>query len=137
RDVSFAYGPDRLALDGISFAVEPGIRVGIAGATGAGKTTMMNLLTRFYDPTSGRILLDGVDLRDYKLADLRNQFGIVLQDPVLFSTTIAENIAYARTRSTEEQIVEAAKLANAHDFISGLPQGYQTLVGERGMRLSG
>lgn len=137
RDVSFAYGPDRLALDHISFAVEPGIRVGVAGVTGAGKTTLMNLLTRFYDPTSGSILLDGVDLRDYKLADLRNQFGIVLQDTVLFSTSIAENIAYARPDAGQREIEAAAAAANIHDFIVSLPEGYDTQVGERGMRLSG
>jgi len=137
ENMSFSYDGEHEVLSGVSIEVLPGARVGIQGRTGAGKSTLVSLLTRFYDVSGGRILLDGVDLRDYKLADLRNQFGIVLQDSVLFSTTIAENIAYARTRATEEQIVEAAKLANAHDFISGLPQGYQTLVGERGMRLSG
>ena len=137
RDVSFAYGPDRLALDGISLSAEPGTRVGVAGATGAGKTTLMNLLIRFYDPVSGRILLDGVDLRDYKVADLRNQFGIVLQDPVLFSTSIGENIAYARPQATQLDIEAAAAAANVHDFIVGLPEGYDTEVGERGIRLSG
>ena len=137
RDVSFAYGPGRLALDGISFSVKPGTRVGIAGATGAGKSTLMNLLTRFYDPLSGQILLDGVDLRDYRLTDLRNQFGIVLQEPMLLSTSIAENIAYARPEATQEEIEAAAAAANAHDFIARLPQDYDTEVGERGMRLSG
>jgi ABC-type lipoprotein export system ATPase subunit len=97
----------------------------------------MNLLTRLYDATSGRILLDGVDLRDYRLADLRNQFGIVLQDPVLFSTSLAENVAYARPEASEAEIEAAAKAANAHDFIVALPDGYATQVGERGMRLSG
>jgi ATP-binding cassette subfamily B protein len=111
--------------------------VGIAGETGAGKTTLLSLLTRFYDPTAGQILLDGVDVRDYKLADLRNQFAIVLQEPVLFSSSIAENIAYADPGASEEEIVQAAKAANAHDFIVGLPDGYETQVGERGMRLSG
>jgi ATP-binding cassette subfamily B protein len=107
------------------------------GTTGAGKTTLVSLLTRFYDPTAGQILLDGVDLRDYKLADLRNQFAIVLQEPVLFSTSIAENIAYGRPDAGDDEIVAAAKAANAHDFIVNLPQGYETQVGERGMRLSG
>ncbi len=137
RDVSFAYDDDRLVLQGISFDVKPGGCIGIVGTTGAGKTTLVNLLTRFYDPTEGQILLDGVDLRDYKLADLRNQFAIVLQEPLLFSTSIAENIAYARASASETQIVAAAKAANAHDFIIGLPRGYETVVGERGMRLSG
>ena len=137
RDVSFAYDPGRLALEHISFAVEPGMRVGIAGATGAGKTTLMNLLTRFYDPVAGRIQLDGVDLREYKLADLRNQFGIVLQEPVLFSTSIGENIAYARPDASRREIEAAAAAANIHDFIATLPDGYETQVGERGMRLSG
>jgi ATP-binding cassette subfamily B protein len=97
----------------------------------------VSLLTRFYDPTAGQILLDGVDLRDYKLADLRSQFAIVLQEPVLFSTSIAENIAYARPGASEHEIAVAAQAAGAHDFIARLPQGYATLVGERGMRLSG
>jgi ATP-binding cassette subfamily B protein len=136
-DVSFGYTDDRPVLERVSFAISPGTRVGIAGTTGAGKTTLVSLLTRFYDPSSGYILLDGVDLRDYKLADLRNQFAIVLQEPVLFSTTIAENIAYARPGAGHEEIVQAAKDANAHEFINRLPDGYDTQVGERGMRLSG
>jgi ATP-binding cassette subfamily B protein len=117
--------------------VPAGTRVGIKGKTGAGKSTLMSLLTRFYDVSEGRILLDGVDIREYKLSDFRDQFGIVLQDAVLFSTTVAENICYGRHKATEEEIVEAAQLANAHDFIVNLPDGYNTLVGERGMRLSG
>ncbi len=137
RNVSFAYDRERSVLRDISFEIEAGTCLGIAGTTGAGKTTLVSLLTRFYDPTAGEILLDGVDLRDYKLADLRNQFAIVLQEPVLFSTSIAENIAYARPGASEAEIVAAAKAANAHDFIVRLPQGYDTLVGERGMRLSG
>jgi ATP-binding cassette subfamily B protein len=137
KGVSFAY-PDRPSvLRNISFDVSPGTRVGIAGATGAGKTTLISLLTRFYDPTEGSIHLDGIDLRDYKLRDLRNQFAIVLQEPVLFSTTIAENIAYGRPGAEPVDIVKAAKLAGAHDFIKVLPDGYQSQVGERGMTLSG
>jgi ATP-binding cassette subfamily B protein len=135
--VSFAYGNDRPVLHDISVKIQPGARVGIAGTTGAGKSTLINLLTRFYDPTAGQILLDGVDLRDYKLTDLRNQFAIVLQEPVLFSTSIAENIAYARPDASMEDLVEAAKSANAHEFIAALPDGYDSLVGERGTRLSG
>jgi ATP-binding cassette subfamily B protein len=111
--------------------------VGVAGATGAGKTTLMSLLMRFYDPSDGQILLDGVDLSDYKLADLRNQFAIVLQEPVLFSTSIAENIAYSRPDARYDEIIAAAQAADAHEFIVRLPQGYDTQVGERGMQLSG
>ena len=137
RNVSFGYEKNRPVLRNVSFDVPPGARVGIAGRTGAGKTTILNLLTRFYDPDRGQILLDAVDLRDFRLADLRNQFAIVLQEPVLFSTTIGENIAYAHPDSSKEEIVAAAKMADAHDFIVKLPEGYQTRVGERGMRLSG
>lgn len=137
QNVSFAYPGGRTALRDASFEVRPRMRVGIMGATGAGKTTLMGLLARFYDPTGGRILLDGIDLRDYKLADLRGQFAIVLQEPVLFSTTVAENIAYGRPGAAHEEIVRAAKAANIHEFIAQLPEGYQTLVGERGMSLSG
>jgi ATP-binding cassette, subfamily B, bacterial len=138
QNVSFAYeGEDSPALENVSFEAIPGARVGIAGTTGAGKTTLVSLLTRFYDPTSGRITLDDVDLRDYRIADLRNQFAIVLQEPVLFSTSIAENIAYADPDATYEEVVVAARAANAHEFIIRLPEGYDTQVGERGMRLSG
>src|SRR5215204_6628095 len=138
QDLSFSYdGENNPVLQNISFEVGPGTRVGIAGATGAGKTTLVSLLTRFYDPTSGQITLEGVDLRDYKIADLRKQFAIVLQDPVLFSTSIAENIAYANPDATYEEIVAAARAANAHEFTTKLPEGYDTQVGERGMRLSG
>jgi ATP-binding cassette subfamily B protein len=135
-NVSFAYG-DHTILRDISFEVTPGTRIGITGKTGAGKTTLFNLLTRFYDPTAGQIFLDDLDLRGYRLADLRNQFAIVLQEPVLFSTSIAENIAYARPDATEQDIIAAAQAANAHEFILKLPQGYETQVGERGMALSG
>ena len=137
RNISFAYNLERPVLHDVSFIVQPGSCLGIAGTTGAGKTTLVNLLTRFYDPTGGAILLDGVDLRDYQLSDLRHQFAIVLQEPVLFSTSIAENIAYARPNASENEIIAAAKAANVHDFISRLPEGYATSVGERGMRLSG
>ena len=137
RDVCFAYPNGPRVLHNVSFEVARGERVGIMGSTGAGKTTLMSLLIRFYDPTAGAILLDGIDVREYRLADLRNQFAVVLQEPVLFSSSIAENIAYARPGASEAEIVRAATLANAHDFISALPQGYQTPVGERGMALSG
>jgi ATP-binding cassette, subfamily B, bacterial len=138
QKVSFRYSPDGPpVLRDVSLEVPAGTRLGIKGATGAGKTTLVNLLCRFFDPTSGQILLDGVDLRDYRLADFRSQFAIVLQDPVLFSTTIAENIAYARPDADEKAIIDAAKAAKIHDFIVSLPQGYATAVGERGMTLSG
>jgi len=135
--VSFAYGPDRPVFSDVSFEIEPGTRVGIAGATGAGKTTLISLLTRFYDPSAGQIVLDGVDVRDYKLADLRRQFAVVLQEPVLFSVSVAENIAYGDPAAAPAQIVAAARAAHAHEFIERLPQGYDTPVGERGMQLSG
>ena len=135
--VSFDYASERPILRDITFEVPPGARVGIAGPTGAGKTTLVNLLLRLHDPTAGRILLDGVDLRDYRLADLRRQFAMVLQEPVLFSTSLAENIAYARPEASRHEIVAAATAANVHEFIVQLPQGYDTVVGERGMTLSG
>jgi ATP-binding cassette, subfamily B, bacterial len=137
RHVSFAYDRRPDVLHDVSLTVEAGRSVGVAGTTGAGKTTLISLLTRFYDPSKGEILLDGVTLRDYRLADLRNQFAIVLQEPVLFSTTIGENIAYARPEADRSDVVTAAKAANAHDFITALPGGYDTTVGERGMQLSG
>ncbi len=137
RNVSFTYGDGQEVLHDVSFEVPPGTTVGIFGETGGGKTTIVNLLTRFYDPTDGAIHLDGTDLRDYKVADLRNQFSLVLQDPVLFSSSIAENIAYARRNATMDEIVAAAQAAEAHSFVTALPEGYETKVGERGMRLSG
>ena len=136
-DISFGYDERHTVLRDVCFEVLPGQRVGIQGETGVGKTTLISLLMRFYEPSQGRILLDGVDLRDYRLADLRNQFAIVLQEPLLLSTTIEENIAYGKPDAKREEVIEAAKLANAHDFVMGLPDGYQTEVGERGMRLSG
>ena len=137
ENVSFEYEPGYPVLQDISLEIPAGSRVGIAGKTGSGKTTLMSLLMRFYDPTAGQILLDGADLRDYRLSDLRSQFGIVLQEPVLFSNSIADNIAYGGPDAGEEAIIAAARAANAHDFIEALPNGYDTLVGERGMRLSG
>jgi ATP-binding cassette subfamily B protein len=134
RDVTFSYRGDTPVLSGISLAVSPGSHVGISGMTGAGKSTFLHLLTRFYDPTSGCVLLDGVDLRDYRLADLRRQFAIVHQEPILLSTSVADNIACGRAGASAREIVEAAKAAHAHDFISRLPE---TGVGERGVRLSG
>src|SRR5439155_4784538 len=112
-------------------------RVGIVGSTGAGKTTLLNLLMRFYDPTEGQALLDGGDIRDYRIADLRRQFAVVLQEPVLFAASMAENIAYGKRDASDEEIVAAAKAASSHDFIMRLPEGYETRAGERGIRLSG
>jgi ATP-binding cassette subfamily B protein len=137
RNVSFSYDGKRAALEGVSFHVPAGARVGIVGVTGAGKTTLTYLLTRFGDPETGEVLLDGVDLREYAVADLRRQFAVVFQEPVLFATSIAENIAYARPGAAEEEIVAAARAADIHDFIMRLPEQYGTLVGERGMALSG
>ena len=137
QNVSFAYTRNEFVLRNVSFEVSSGKCIGVVGTTGAGKTTLVSLLSRFYDTTEGRILLDGVDLREYRLADLRRQFAIVLQEPVLFSSTIAENISYARPEATEFEIIGASRAAHAHEFISRLPDAYDTLVGERGMRLSG
>jgi len=137
HDVAFGYEPGRPVIRGVSFEVTPGSRVGISGATGAGKTTLMGLLMRFYDPTAGEILLDGVDLRDLAIRDVRAQFGVVLQEPILFSTSVAQNIAYARPEAHESEIVAAARAANAHGFVTALPDGYSTQVGDRGVRLSG
>jgi ATP-binding cassette subfamily B protein len=137
RQVSFGYTPEHLVWRDLSFSVPAGARVGIAGPTGAGKTTLLMLMMRFYDPTAGQILIDGVDLRDLKVADLRRQFAILPQDPLLFSSSIAENILYGRPDAGMADVEAAARAANAHDFITELPEGYDTLVGDRGMRLSG
>ena len=135
--VSFAYRAEGQTLREVSFAARPGAKVGITGMTGAGKSTLMSLLLRLYDPSAGRILLDGIDLRDYRLHDLRNQFAVMLQEPLLFSASVAENIAYARPEASESEIVAAAQLAKADDFIRVLPQGYHTPLGPRGTQLSG
>jgi len=137
REAGFSYDGRNCVLENLSLHVPAGARVGIVGRTGAGKTTLVNLVTRFYDPTSGAVLLDGEDLRRWRLDDLRRQFAIVLQEPVLFSTSIAENIAYGRADADADAIEAAARAANAHEFIAVLPEGYATQVGERGMRLSG
>ena len=137
ENVSFSYRPDRPAISDVTFDIPAGAHVGIAGHTGAGKSTILSLLLRLYDPAGGRILLDGVDLRDLRLRDVRNQYAIVLQEPVLFSASIGENIAYARPGAKQSDIEAAAQAANAHDFISRLEKGYDTEVGERGLQLSG
>lgn len=137
EDVHFSYDdPNRPLLAGIDLHVKPGETIAIVGPSGAGKTTMMALLQRFYDPTRGRILLDGHDLRKVKQISMRRQIGVVLQDSLLFNESVRDNIAYGRPDATMAEIVEAAKAANAHNFIMRLPQGYDTVVGERGSRLS-
>jgi ATP-binding cassette, subfamily B, bacterial len=134
--VTFGYDPDHPVLRGISLEVRPGESVALVGATGAGKTTLVGLLPRFFDPWQGRVRLDGQDVRDVTLKSLRNRIAIVLQEPFLFPLTIAENIAYGRQNATMEQIETAARDARAHDFIMELPEGYHTLIGERGATLS-
>jgi len=135
--VAFAYDPASPVLKSVTFSVAAGQFVGIVGTTGSGKSTVVSLIPRFYDPTAGRVLIDGVDVRDYKLQGIRDQIGFVLQDTVLFRGTVRENIAYGRPDAAEKEILEAARLANAHEFIARMPEGYDTEVGERGLTLSG
>ncbi len=137
EDVRFGYRPDRVILKGVSFEVPPGKTMAIVGPTGAGKSTISRLLFRFYDVTGGRILVDGQDVRGLVQTSLRHAIGVVPQDTVLFNDTIRYNIAYGRPGATEEEVVEAAKLAQVHDFVMKLPEGYKTMVGERGLKLSG
>jgi ATP-binding cassette, subfamily B, multidrug efflux pump len=137
ENVTFGYEKEQPVLQDVTFEVEPGETVALIGPTGSGKSTVTNLIPRFYDPVGGRVLVDGHDVRDVELASLRRQMGTVLQDPLLFSATIAENIAYGRPEASEEEIVAAAQAARAHDFIESFPDGYQTRVGERGVTLSG
>lgn len=136
KDVSFSYG-DEPILEDISFTMEPGTTTAIVGSTGSGKTTIINLLARFYDVTSGQITYDGHDLRDVDLDSLRRRIGVVMQDTFLFSDTIGNNIAFAHPDAAQEEIEQAARIADAHGFISELPEGYDTVVGERGTGLSG
>jgi ATP-binding cassette subfamily C protein CydCD len=136
--VTFAYGANEAqALRDVSFSIEAGQTVALVGRSGAGKTTAAHLLMRFWDPQSGRIVLGGHDLREFGLDDLRRRIAIVAQDTYLFNTSLRENIALGRPDASEEQIIHAARLANAHDFIMTLPDGYDTVVGERGLQLSG
>ncbi len=139
ENVHFSYNRDggEPVLQGINLRIEPGETVAILGATGSGKSTLIHLIPRFYDPTQGRILLDGVDVRELPLDYLRRQIGFVLQEAVLFTGTVRDNIRYGRPEATEEEVIEAAKAAQAHAFIVELPQGYDTMVGERGVTLSG
>jgi ATP-binding cassette subfamily B protein len=124
-------------LNGVSFVAEPGMTVAIMGQTGSGKSTIINLIPRFYDVTDGRVTIDGRDVRDVTVASLREQIGIVLQDTTLFSGSIRDNIAYGRPAASDADVFAAAQAAQAHDFISGLPDGYATEIGERGVTLSG
>ena len=136
ENVGFGYGDDRMVFTGVNLRISPGQTVAFVGGTGAGKSTLLSLAPRFYDPTEGRLTLDGHDLRDLTKKSLRSQISIVLQDTLLFSTTIRENIAYGRPEATEEEIIEAGKRAQAHDFIMAMPDGYRSQVGERGGHLS-
>lgn len=136
--VAFAYNAEAQVLKDVSFTIKPGQVVGVVGGTGSGKSTIVSLIPRFYDPTGGRVLIDGTDVREFQLHPLRRQIGFVLQETVLFRGTIRDNIAYGRAGAvSEEEIVAAAKLANADEFIAKMPQGYDTIVGERGDTLSG
>ena len=137
ESVHFDYKTRKGTLVDLTFAVEPGQRIAVVGPTGAGKTTLISLLARFYDPSSGRILLDGVELKSIRLEALRRQISVVLQEPLLFSGTIAENIRYGRLDATDHELVEAARAANIDHFVRSLPDGYGTKLGERGTRLSG
>jgi len=137
ENVAFAYPENSPVLKDVSFFVKPGQRIGIVGPTGGGKSTIVSLIPRFYDVMAGKVVIDGHDVRQYKLHSLRDHIGYVLQDTVLFRGTILENIAFGRPSATQAEIVEAARLANAHEFIARMPHGYDTLVGERGLTLSG
>lgn len=137
NDVSFGYGDGKGVLRNVSFAIAPGQRVAFVGASGAGKSTIASLLLRFYEPQAGEILIDGVEIRKYERESLRRQIGVVLQDSILFGASIRENIAYGKPHATDEEIAAAAREARAHEFIADLPDGYDTIIGERGSTLSG
>jgi ABC-type multidrug transport system fused ATPase/permease subunit len=136
KDVDFGYDDARQILHGVTLSVEPGESIAIVGGTGAGKSTLLSLVPRFYDPTRGEVLLDGHDLRELKKKSLRSNISMVLQDTLLFSTTVRENIAYGRPDATEEEIIEAARRAQAYDFVMRMPDGFSSQVGERGGQLS-
>jgi len=135
--VNFAYDEKPPVLNDITFKLEAGTVAAIVGPSGAGKTTIISLIPRFYDPQSGRIKIDGVDIREYRLKSLREQISFVLQDTLLFHASIWDNIAYGKPDAEPQKVVRAAKLANAHEFIEKMPEGYATMLGERGMTLSG
>jgi ATP-binding cassette subfamily B protein/subfamily B ATP-binding cassette protein MsbA len=136
EDVRFGYGPEREVLKGVTFHARAGFVVAVVGATGAGKTTLVSLVPRFYDPSAGRVLLDGIDVREFQLRALRQRVAMVLQPPLVFPTTLRENIAYGRPDATPEAIVEAAQLAQLEEFLERLPAGLETVVGESGTTLS-
>lgn len=135
--VDFAYRAGLPVLHDINLTVEPGQTLALVGPTGAGKSTVVSLVARFYDPQTGRVLIDGIDLRAMRLDALRRNISVVLQDVFLFYGTVRENICFGKPHASDAEVIEAAQIANAHDFILSLPQGYDTLVGERGIRLSG
>ena len=137
RDVTFAYDPVRPVLQDVSFSVAAGQTAAFVGPSGAGKTTITNLVPRFFDAGSGAVMIDGIDVRTVTLASLRRDIGIVAQETYLFHDTIAANLRYGKLEATDAELIAAAKAANIHDFIASLPAGYQTMVGERGHKLSG
>jgi ABC-type multidrug transport system fused ATPase/permease subunit len=137
EDVGFTYPNGSRVLHDISFAAKPGEVIALVGLTGAGKTTLVSLIPRFYDPTVGRVTIDGVDVRKYRVRSLRDKIAIVLQDPVLFAGTIADNLRYGRLDATDEEVEQAARAAHAHEFIARLPNGYQTEIAQAGGSLSG
>jgi ABC-type multidrug transport system fused ATPase/permease subunit len=137
EDVHFRYGTGEEVLHDVNFAMAPGEVVALVGPSGAGKTSIANLLCRFYDPIHGRIAVDDCDLRQVRLSSLRRQVAVVLQDTFLFNTSVRENLLYGKPDATEEELITAARAAYAHEFIEALPQGYDTEIGERGVKLSG
>ncbi|HUK44114.1 MAG TPA: ABC transporter ATP-binding protein [Gaiellaceae bacterium] len=137
ENVTFGYDPARPVLSGVDLELEPGKTVALIGHTGSGKTTLASLIPRFYDADDGRVTVDGADVRNVTLASLRREIGVIAQDPFLFSSTVRENLAFGRPEATDEEIYEAARLAQAHEFIERLPDGYDTIIGERGITLSG
>jgi ABC-type Mn2+/Zn2+ transport system ATPase subunit len=137
ENVAFGYSKDAPVLTNVNFEIKAGQMVGVVGPTGSGKSTIVSLIPRFYDPSGGKVSVDGVDLREYRLHGLRSQIAYVLQETVLFRGTVAENIAYGRGSATRDEIIQAAQLANADEFIVKMPQGYDTMVGDRGDTLSG
>jgi ATP-binding cassette subfamily B protein len=137
EDVRFGYRPNREILHGVSFSIPAGKRLAVVGPTGSGKSTISRLLFRFYDVTGGRVLIDGLDIRDVTQDSVRAAIGVVPQDTVLFNDTIRYNIGYGKPSASQEEIEQAARLAQVHDFVTRLPEGYDTMVGERGLKLSG